>query len=92
MLFDEVIHFAIWLTQGEKVGVIKRSPVSSLRLGLSTSVNAHSQASVKKIAVLDRTKEPGSLGEPLYLDVAISALREQGRASFHLVCWVAVTA
>jgi pyruvate-ferredoxin/flavodoxin oxidoreductase len=32
---------------------------------------------VKKIAVLDRTKEPGSLGEPLYLDV-ISALVENG--------------
>jgi len=35
-------------------------------------------ASVKKIAVLDRTKEPGSLGEPLYLDV-IAALDEAGR-------------
>ena len=35
-------------------------------------------ASVKKIAVLDRTKEPGSLGEPLYEDV-IAALYEQGR-------------
>ena len=33
--------------------------------------------SVKKIAVLDRTKEPGSLGEPLYLDVA-TTLREAG--------------
>ena len=31
----------------------------------------------KKIAVLDRTKEPGSLGEPLYLDVC-SALMEKG--------------
>ena len=31
----------------------------------------------KKIAVLDRTKEPGSLGEPLYLDVA-TTLREAG--------------
>ena len=34
---------------------------------------------VKKIAVLDRTKEPGSLGEPLYLDVC-SAVAESGRA------------
>ena len=34
---------------------------------------------VKKIAVLDRTKEPGSLGEPLYLDVC-SALFEKGKA------------
>jgi pyruvate-ferredoxin/flavodoxin oxidoreductase len=35
-------------------------------------------ASVKKLAVLDRTKEPGALGEPLYQDV-ITALRETGR-------------
>jgi pyruvate-ferredoxin/flavodoxin oxidoreductase len=33
---------------------------------------------VRSIAVLDRTKEPGSVGEPLYLDV-ITALREAGR-------------
>ena len=33
---------------------------------------------VERIAVLDRTKEPGSIGEPLYLDVA-TALREAGR-------------
>ena len=32
---------------------------------------------VKKVTVLDRTKEPGSLGEPLYLDVC-SALFESG--------------
>ena len=35
-------------------------------------------ASVKKIAVLDRTKEPGSLGEPLFLDV-VAALAATGR-------------
>ena len=35
-------------------------------------------ATAKKIAVLDRTKEPGSLGEPLFLDV-VTALREAGR-------------
>jgi pyruvate-ferredoxin/flavodoxin oxidoreductase len=33
---------------------------------------------VERIAVLDRTKEPGSIGEPLYLDV-LTALRESGR-------------
>ncbi len=32
-------------------------------------------STVKKISVLDRTKEPGSIGEPLYLDV-VAALRE----------------
>ena len=35
-------------------------------------------ATVKKITVLDRTKEPGAIGEPLYLDV-VSALQEAGR-------------
>ena len=37
-------------------------------------------ATCKKIAVLDRTKEPGSVGEPLYQDV-VGALREQGRSN-----------
>ena len=41
-------------------------------------------ASCKKIAVLDRTKEPGSLGEPLYLDVC-SALVEAGRTDIKVV-------
>ena len=35
-------------------------------------------ATVKKIAVLDRTKEPGSLGEPLYLDVVSGYRRGLG--------------
>ena len=38
----------------------------------------------KKIAVLDRTKEAGALGEPLYLDVC-AALKENGRESIHVV-------
>ena len=38
----------------------------------------------KKIAVLDRTKEPGSLGEPLYLDV-VSALKEEGRGNIEVI-------
>jgi len=41
-------------------------------------------ASVKSIAVLDRTKEPGSLGEPLYQDVT-SALYEAGKADVQVV-------
>ncbi len=52
--------------RGEKVGVLK------VRLYRPFSVEAFVEAippSVKKIAVLDRTKEPGAIGEPLYLDV-----------------------
>lgn len=39
---------------------------------------------VKRIAVLDRTKEPGALGEPLYLDVA-AALAVAGRSDIQVV-------
>jgi pyruvate-ferredoxin/flavodoxin oxidoreductase len=52
--------------KGEKVGVVK------VRLFLPFDTEAFIAAlpkTVKKIAVLDRTKEPGSIGEPLYLNV-----------------------
>ena len=58
--------------QGKKVGVIK------VRLYRPFSAEALVSAipdSVKVISVLDRTKEPGALGEPLYLDV-VAALRD----------------
>lgn len=61
--------------KGEKVGVLK---VHLYRPFAADRFVAAIPKSVKKIAVLDRTKEPGSLGEPLYEDV-ISALREAGR-------------
>ena len=41
-------------------------------------------ASVKRVAVLDRTKEPGSLGEPLYLDV-ITALSQMDRTGIKVI-------
>ena len=56
---------------GEKVGVVK------VRLYRPFSAEALIDAipdTVKKISVLDRTKEPGALGEPLYLDV-VAALK-----------------
>ncbi len=72
----ETAHETVdWLaSQGEKVGVLK------VRLFRPFSVSAFLSSlpgTVKSIAVLDRTKEPGSLGEPLYLDV-VSALVETG--------------
>jgi pyruvate-ferredoxin/flavodoxin oxidoreductase len=54
------------VNQGEKVGLIK------VRLYRPLSITALMKAipaTVKKIAVLDRTKEPGAVGEPLYIDV-----------------------
>jgi pyruvate-ferredoxin/flavodoxin oxidoreductase len=66
---------------GRKVGVIKvrlYRPFSPLHLIKAIP------STVKKIAVLDRTKESGSLGEPLYLDV-IAALSEQGIKGIEVV-------
>src|SRR5215470_3450159 len=72
----EVTHEAVdYLNaRGENVGLLK------VRLFRPFSVSHFAAAlpeSVKKIAVLDRTKEPGALGEPLYQDV-VTALAEAG--------------
>ncbi len=70
---EEVVDYLT--AKGEKVGVIK---VRLYRPWVSDSLLKVIPDTVKKIAVLDRTKEPGSLGEPLYLDVA-TTLREAGK-------------
>ena len=67
--------------KGEKVGVIK---VHLYRPFSMKHFLAAIPASCKKIAVLDRIKESGSLGEPLYLDVC-SALLEAGKADIKVV-------
>ena len=59
---------------GEKVGLVK---VRLYRPFRADKLLAAIPATAKKIAVLDRTKEPGALGEPMYLDV-ITALAEAG--------------
>ena len=62
-------------SQGKKVGLVK------VRLYRPFSVNAFVDAipaTAKRITVLDRTKEPGAIGEPLYLDV-VAALRQAGK-------------
>jgi pyruvate-ferredoxin/flavodoxin oxidoreductase len=69
---EETIDYLI--VRGEKVGVLK------VRLYRPFSVEHFVAAlpkTAKSLAVLDRTKEPGSAGEPLYLDV-INALAESG--------------
>ncbi|MHB1314027.1 MAG: pyruvate:ferredoxin (flavodoxin) oxidoreductase [Christensenellales bacterium] len=67
--------------KGEKAGVLK---VRLYRPFASDKLLSALPASVKKIAVMDRTKEPGSLGEPLYMDVC-SALLEHGRSGIQVV-------
>jgi len=67
--------------RGEKVGVIK------VRLYRPFSVQHFVQAlpaTVKQIAVLERTKEPGSAGEPLYQDV-LTALIEGNRPDIQVI-------
>ena len=59
---------------GEKVGIVK---VRLYRPFDGEAFVNSLPATVKSIAVLDRTKEPGSLGEPLYMD-CITALHEHG--------------
>ena len=61
---EEVVDYLN--SKGEKVGVFKVYLYRPFSLKYFFDVMPKS---VKKIAVLDRTKEPGSLGEPLYLDV-----------------------
>ncbi len=60
---------------GQHVGIVKVHLYRPFSSKLLASVIP---SSVKKIAVLDRTKEPGSEGEPLYLDV-VAALQNEGR-------------
>jgi pyruvate-ferredoxin/flavodoxin oxidoreductase len=63
--------------QGERVGLLK------VRLFRPFDVQAFARvlpASVRSIAVLDRTKEPGAVSEPLHLDV-VAALEESSRAA-----------
>ncbi|MCL2019442.1 MAG: pyruvate:ferredoxin (flavodoxin) oxidoreductase [Oscillospiraceae bacterium] len=65
------------VANGEKVGLIK------VRLYMPFAVNAFVDAipaTCKKISVLDRTKEPGAIGEPLYLSV-VAALKQTGKFS-----------
>ena len=61
------------MAQGEKVGVIK------VRLYRPFSIKhflSQMPAAVKKLLFFDRTKEPGSLGEPLYQDVCTAYLTD----------------
>jgi pyruvate-ferredoxin/flavodoxin oxidoreductase len=69
------------VAQGEKVGLLK------VRLYRPFSLDYFIKslpASVKNIAVLDRTKEPGAMGEPLYLDI-VNALAEGQRSNIKVI-------
>jgi pyruvate-ferredoxin/flavodoxin oxidoreductase len=79
----EVAHETVehLIAKGEKIGIVK------VRLYRPFAIKPFIDAlptSVRQIAVLDRTKEPGAIGEPLYLDVlaALRDAREAGLCKF----------
>ncbi|MFH1184215.1 MAG: pyruvate:ferredoxin (flavodoxin) oxidoreductase [Chloroflexota bacterium] len=67
--------------KGERVGVVR---VRLYRPLSNEQFVAAVPRSVKSLAVLDRTKEPGASGEPLYLDV-VNALSEGGRTEIRVI-------
>ena len=79
----EAIHETVdaMLKKGKKVGVIK---VHLYRPFSAKHFLAALPETTKKVAVLDRTKEPGSLGEPLYQDVC-NVLMENGKKDIVVV-------
>ncbi len=78
-VIEEVIDYK--LAAGEKVGLVK---VRLYRPFVAKKLAEVIPSTVKKIAVLDRTKEPGALGEPLYLDV-VTALAQCGVSGIKIV-------
>ncbi|MDE6281466.1 MAG: pyruvate:ferredoxin (flavodoxin) oxidoreductase, partial [Oscillospiraceae bacterium] len=76
---EEVIDYLN--AHGEKVGLIK---VRLYRPFRADKLLAAIPATCKQIAVLDRTKEPGAQGEPLYLDV-VTALANAGRTDISVI-------
>ena len=76
---EEVIDYLN--AHGEKVGLVK---VRLYRPFRADKLIAAIPETCKSIAVLDRTKEPGALGEPLYLDV-VTALAENGKTGIKVI-------
>ncbi len=76
---EETVNYLV--AKGEKVGLVK------VRLYRPFAIDAFVDVlpkTIKNLTALDRTKEPGSLGEPLYLDVC-TALREKGMNDIKVV-------
>ena len=76
---EEAVDFL--RAQGDKVGVVK---VRLFRPFAGAALLAALPPTVRSIAVLDRTKEPGAVGDPLYLDVvsALAEARADGKLPF----------
>ncbi|WP_458401364.1 pyruvate:ferredoxin (flavodoxin) oxidoreductase, partial [Candidatus Avelusimicrobium sp.] len=75
----DVAQLAVESMKDEKVGVLK------IKLFRPFSIEDFIRVipnTIKKVAVLDRTKEPGSLGEPLFQDVCAAFLTTEAKAKF----------
>ena len=77
-VIEEVIDYLN--AHGEKVGLVK---VRLYRPFVTAKFVEAIPATCKQLAVLDRTKEPGSAGEPLYQDV-VTALMQEGRFNINV--------
>lgn len=75
----DVAQIAAEAMKGEKVGVLKIKLFRPFSIADFVRVIP---STVKKVAVLDRTKEPGSLGEPLFQDVCAAFLSAEAKAKF----------
>ena len=76
---EEVIDYLT--AKGEKVGLVK---VRLYRPFSAEKLVAAIPATAKKIAVLDRTKEPGAIGEPLFMDV-VASLAATGKCNAQVI-------
>ncbi|MBQ3934147.1 MAG: 2-oxoacid:acceptor oxidoreductase family protein, partial [Elusimicrobiaceae bacterium] len=75
----DVAQTAVENMKGEKVGVLK---VKLFRPFAAEDFIKAFPKTVKKIAVFDRTKEPGSIGEPLFEDVCAAFLTKEAKKKF----------
>ncbi|WP_428064744.1 pyruvate:ferredoxin (flavodoxin) oxidoreductase [Candidatus Avelusimicrobium facis] len=75
----DVAQIAAEAMKGEKVGVLKVKLFRPFSIADFVRVIPNT---VKKVAVLDRTKEPGALGEPLFQDVCAAFLTDEAKAKF----------
>ncbi len=75
----DVAQNAVEAMKGEKVGVLKVKLFRPFSIADFIKVIPNT---IKKVAVLDRTKEPGSLGEPLFQDVCAAFLTSEAKAKF----------
>ncbi len=76
---EEVVD--VMTAQGKKVGILE---VHLYRPFSAKHLLAELPQSVQRLAVLDRTKEPGAFGEPLYLDI-VSVLNDAGRNNIRII-------